>query len=714
MKSGKLSIRPYARLLTMLGDQLIRNERIALVELIKNAYDADADWVKVRFEKFNEDMSAGEDSSIVVEDNGCGMTPDEINKSWMNPATPQKYVKKRSGYGRTLAKNRIIQGEKGIGRFAILKLGSVVVITTRPKGSKIESCLKYDFTRFDDDFVKEDGEERDIFLDEIQVDYSESPVSESTNSTHGTVIEIRHLKGAWNRNIIAQLCRDVSSLTDPISRISERLSNDSFEISIVCNGRPEPVEDKNAEVLKGLIEEKPVLKIKGRYSSARNAYLYTEGENDENEIEVKLNDAKIKALWLWRQRFKEQSEKQNPDYSCGSFGFQFYIFDFSREFPNKYELNQAQKNILKNHRIYLYRDGVRVYPYGDPEDDWLNIDVARGTGRAGDFFSNDQVVGWIDISQKNNPDLRDKTNREGLIETGEVVTDFLFLIKAFLSYIKQYPYSRYQESLKSKHTTSLVQSEVVGDHLNDLRKTLEKRGYKAEARKVVKVVKEYRREKDYLVQRAETTEDLAGVGLSVEMTSHDIMLMMGRAKDIGFNLAKLSRRSGDSDICQQADMLVGVLTQIAENMQDIQVLFKSAKRRKRALRIEPILDKIFQLYESLLEKRSIRYEKIVSSNSPLVADTADGVIMQVLINLFDNAVYWLDTIDREEKEIIVSINGDQGELIFSDNGPGIDKEDFPYIFEPFYSGKGQEGRGLGLYIARQLLERHDYHISVLV
>ena len=66
----------------------------------------------------------------------------------------------------------------------------------------------------------------------------------------------------------------------------------------------------------------------------------------------------------------------------------------------------------------------------------------------------------------------------------------------------------------------------------------------------------------------------------------------------------------------------------------------------------------------------------------------------------------------QRKEITVTLNGPQGELIFSDNGPGIDQEDLPYIFEPFYSGKGQEGRGLGLYIARQLLQRHDYTISI--
>ena len=68
-----------------------------------------------------------------------------------------------------------------------------------------------------------------------------------------------------------------------------------------------------------------------------------------------------------------------------------------------------------------------MYPYGDPDDDWLNIDVTRGTGRVGDFFSNDQIVGWIDITLKSNPELRDKTNREGLIETGGAAERYYFL-----------------------------------------------------------------------------------------------------------------------------------------------------------------------------------------------------------------------------------------------------------------------------------------------
>ena len=86
--------------------------------------------------------------------------------------------------------------------------------------------------------------------------------------------------------------------------------------------------------------------------------------------------------------------------------------------------------------------------------------------------------------------------------------------------------------------------------------------------------------------------------------------------------------------------------------------------------------------------------------------------MQVLINLFDNAAYWLESVDSDAREILVTLDSDRGDLIFSDSGPGVDPEDLPYIFDAFYSGKGQEGRGLGLYIARRLLDRHDYRIEV--
>lgn len=723
MNSEALSLRPYARLLTMLGDQLIKNERIALIELIKNAYDADAVRVEVRFEDFNGNMIQNEHSRIVVRDDGVGMTLDTIRSQWMNPAAPQKYLAKRKGHRKTRVKKRIIQGEKGIGRFAVLKLGRLVTVTTRPPDAELETVLAYDFSRFDDDFVSKDGEEKEIFLDEIRIDCSQSRPVKFPGLEHGTLIEIRDLKGVWDDDIIKQLCRDASNLTDPVSRLTDSEVPDRFEIAVVCNGKAQAVETEEAEKLKALIEDRAVLTIRGGFRSRENVFSF---EINDDKHEISMTDARITGLWIWRKRFDKARRgvastqmaipfSSQPEsgvrYVCGDFSFHFYVFDFSRHIDGRHALIQDQKDQLKRHRIYLYRDGVRVYPYGDPDDDWLSIDVTRGTGRAGNFFSNDQVIGWIDITQEANPNLRDKTNREGLIETGGAARDLIFLVQTFLSYIKEHPYARYQQKQRERSAPRFVRDGVVAQGLAELKSGLEKSGQKPRAREVSRIEANYGREKAYLSQRAEMTEDLAGVGLSVEMASHDIMLLMNRAQEISKRLARMTREAGMDDVREQADMLVGVLQQIVDGMRDVQSLFKSSRRRRKVLKVEPVLDKIFHIYQGMLEQRTIRYRRTIVGRSPLVANTTDGVVMQVLINLFDNAAYWLGAVDPAEREIRVIVDGDRSELIFSDSGPGVDPEDLPYIFEPFYSGKGEEGRGLGLYIARQLLERHDYRIA---
>jgi len=192
------------------------------------------------------------------------------------------------------------------------------------------------------------------------------------------------------------------------------------------------------------------------------------------------------------------------------------------------------------------------------------------------------------------------------------------------------------------------------------------------------------------------------------------MLLMGRAQEIGLTLAHHARKGSIDAVSEKADTLVGVLQQIVIGMRDVQSLFRSSRRRRKVLKVEPILDKIQRIYAGLLAKLSITYRKSVVGTSPLVASTNDGVVMQVLINLFDNAAYWLETTaPSARREIRVTLDGDAGELTFADSGPGVDPEDVPYIFEAFFSSKGQDGRGLGLYVARRLLERQGYTIEMI-
>ena len=325
-----------------------------------------------------------------MQDDGCGMTPETVKTVWMNPATPAKFLAKKRGMHRTSERNRVIQGEKGIGRFAVLKLAKKITVTTRVRGAATETMVSYDFTRFDDDFVEEAGEEKEIFLDEVKVEWDERAPKTLLGSVRGTVIEMEALRGAWSDWLIERLCRDVANLTDPVSRLTRKDVADRFEINVVCNGKRRAIAHDEEETLKALIEEKPVFSIEGSFLNAGCVYRFNSGSGDE---EVSLYDESVKGLWIWRQRFPDIKARREAGvkqvYGCGDFAFQFYIFDFARGIDSRYLLTQNDKNRLKNHRVYLYRDGVRVYPYGDPDDDWLNIDTSRGIGRAGDFFSND-------------------------------------------------------------------------------------------------------------------------------------------------------------------------------------------------------------------------------------------------------------------------------------------------------------------------------------
>jgi hypothetical protein len=217
--SETLNFKPYARLLTMLGDQLIKNERIALVEIIKNAYDADAGWVKVTFSGFRNDYEFGPDSKIIIEDDGIGMTRSLLTDHWVSPATPVKKIGKQNQD--TTAKGRKIQGEKGIGRFAILKLGKTVSIVTRPEGMQSEYTLDLDLSAYDDDFLKENNKDKVLYLNDIPITLSTASKARIIREgdvalgkrrvqrkPHGTRIEISNLRGAWTESKVADVYDD--------------------------------------------------------------------------------------------------------------------------------------------------------------------------------------------------------------------------------------------------------------------------------------------------------------------------------------------------------------------------------------------------------------------------------------------------------------------------------------------------------------------------
>lgn len=724
--SEELKIRPYARLLTMLGDQLIKNELIALVELIKNSYDADASWVKVSFIDFGSDYALTPDSKIVIEDDGCGMNAEILRKHWLNPATPDK-MKRKSENPKT-QKGRILQGEKGIGRFAIFKLGKKITITTRRQrqnsegefidsGEDVENILTYDFSKYDNDFLIENGEEKDLFLEQLSVDLTQRTprnivekeisfgVLERVRKPFGTIIEITDLKTKWTLERVNRIQQNIGKL-QPI--FSEEDVAD-FSVWIYKDDKLHESHDSYKKDLNNCLENKSVLKItNGRYICGENDITFN---INGKPIKLGFQDSDIRGLAQF-DRFKEL-EKKGESVECGSFNFEFYIFDLNvdSENPSKYYLSKDEKKVIKEHRIYLYRDNVRVMPYGDPEDDWLRIDMARGTIRADEYLSNDQVVGCVYISQKENPNLKDKTNREGLIEEGRALEDFIGVLQLILRYLRKKPFAQYLIDKQRRKEIDQIKRGRPSELIELAKKQC------GEDEKAIAFLKtferSYAKEKRVFEDRIQKTEDLAAVGLSVETASHDLMLLIGKAAEQQEALIKELMLGGKIDrenLISRLTLIRGVLSMVQSQMKDVQLLFPSTKSKTKNIDVKTIVEKVHNLYKRAFKENDIAVEYDLTA-CPLIVKTTDAVLLQVFINLFDNALYWLKTIEGERK-VLISLDGNRQRMIFSDSGPGVKPDDLNYIFEAFYSGKGEEGRGLGLYIAKQLLDRYDYSITL--
>ena len=339
----QLKIRPYARLLTMLGEQLIKNERIALVELIKNAYDADSDWVKISFEKFGDNFELNTKSKIIIEDNGEGMSENTIKKAWMNPATPNKFIK--NGVRLTTTKKRIIQGEKGIGRFSILKLGRSIKVYTKPLDSNEEYVIDYDLSRYDDEYLTENGTDKEIFLDDISISVSSQTPAHIVerdvrinnkiynNNLKGTRIEISNLKGTWSFDKLDNVYKDVSKLDSIFTKLfgKKEGKKQQFQIGFEFNNEKYSIGDEFTENLKNLLENNSVYQItNGVFDNNKNEFRFN--LNGENKV-LNFDDPNIRGKKVCREHFEDNKTKEKRYPSCGSFEYNFYIFDFASNAP---------------------------------------------------------------------------------------------------------------------------------------------------------------------------------------------------------------------------------------------------------------------------------------------------------------------------------------------------------------------------------------------
>lgn len=708
----------------MLGEQLIKNDRIALVELIKNSYDADASRAIIDFQGFGNPFKKTDHSMIAVVDDGLGMTEDVIRNHWLNPATAAKLGAKQENP--VTAKGRVMQGEKGIGRFAMFKIANAAKITTRAIDSQDEYVLEFDLSFLDEKSASgtakaagAGAEGPPEFVDQIKVHLTrrEPTVFNGVDtrgllSTHGMRIELSGLRSNWTPSVVMRTYDEVARLRPlvPPSHLELIAPENQFEVAFQADGDALPFEVEVELKLERLLDDRAVLRVEGIFDSDTKSFLF---DVNGEEYPVDLESAEVRGLRTYKKYFEDPRRPRDVrDIECGTFHFGFYVFDLLSTAPDEYRLDKDQKNLVKEHRIYLYRDGVRVQPYGDAQDDWLQLDVIRGTQGADQVLSNDQTVGFVYITQKENPELKDKTNREGLLESGHAFADFVAVLQIAVAHVRRTHFAPYLEEQRRKRQPQVTPTSDVGALLGRLSRV--DALPTGAAGLVARVEKAYVTEKDLMATQLHRLEDLAGVGLSVEAASHDIVASGTKALRLARGILQEVEELSPRNRVLERDVfsLIEFLAFVSSRLQDIQGLFVSTRQAKRQVNVSDYVARVQRIYGSLLGDRHVKVG-ITEKYAELMVMSTDAALLQLLINLFDNSLYWLEASREANPEIQIVLDSSKRQLIFADNGPGVSARDEPYIFEPFYSGKDADGKGLGLYIARQVGARSGFSVSLV-
>ena len=367
----RLHFRPRARILQLLGDELIGSPRLAVFELVKNAYDADAEAVRVVLNNIER-----ADASIVVEDDGDGMTLETIRDIWLVPGHDHR-ARQRKALKRTRL-NRLPLGEKGLGRFAAHKLGNRIELITRAR-EQPECVVSIDWAVL----IRQPN-----LADAVVQVITRDPVvfTGAATGTRITISELRESK--WSRGEVRRLQRQITSIASPFTDRS-----DQFETRLEAPG----YDDWLADV--------PDVDILLRRAPWRFHFRFVEGRFDWEysfqgisgiNIERRRIEKTHQSLLIpperdldelgldqgaRRPRVRPVAADASMGKGIGPVEGRFYVFDRDRAVLNRLGESQLIRNYLdENGGIRVYRDDVRVYNYGEPGDDWLGLDLRRVNG----------------------------------------------------------------------------------------------------------------------------------------------------------------------------------------------------------------------------------------------------------------------------------------------------------------------------------------------
>ena len=679
--------KPRARLLIQLGNQLIKNESIALIELAKNSFDADASYCTV----IMRDVEKSSSGLIAIEDDGFGMDLYTVRNAWLEPGSDNK---------EELVKNKVVTpkykrlpiGEKGIGRFGVHKLGNKIEMISKKADHK-EVVVRIDWENF----------EKFKYLNEAPVEIFEREPTVFTSNKTGTRITITSLSKNWTRGMVREVFRALNGISTPptydideVLDIKNKSSQADTFIAKLDIDKEEWIRDipSWSDMLEYSLFFFDVEINGDRITKFKYKFKPWDRFSDIEGRVVTEEDNPIKDLLdIADPSSKKFIPLQTDKVKIGKIQFKGCVFIRDRFI---FKLFNVQPKSLTdylddNGGIRVYRNNVRVYDYGEKENDWLSLDYRRFND-PGVRLSNNLMLASINLDREKSSDLIEKTNREGFIDN-EAYNIFkkqiiysLKLVELLRLEDKRKIDLKYKQEQKSEPVIKSI--EGLRDLVNA--KVTDKKVQKQLSVYVDRIEKNYKFMNDTLIKSAS-----AGLGWSVYI--HEIEKIISE-------IIKVLKKDNASDRIMK---LAFHLSELIESY--AQILRRTTKSDQT---ISKIIDQALFNIEYRLGAHNVKIERADLQRDSSVISVAKNLLISNIMNLVDNSIYWLDRSKSKNKIIrfdTAEIYSGYTSIIISDNGNGFSLSPEQMI-EPFVSAK-PGGMGLGLHIVSEVMLSHDGRLS---
>ncbi|MBO9441267.1 sensor histidine kinase [Phaeobacter italicus] len=688
-----------AQHINRLGLELVGKQETALSELIKNAYDADATEVTIQFEAFDE--PGGE---LVISDNGVGMDLETIRNAWMRLSTNAKGDNPVS----ELFKRRRA-GRKGIGRFAVQRLGKSLILESAQKGKS--TGLRVSF-QWDKNF------QAGVDLNQV---WHEVHTFEKDPNNFGTTLKIGDLRDRWTKATITRVWKSVLFLQPPFQTDEIGQRSDGFNVTI--NGI-----SSGQQRTEWNIEE----------NFLNNAVAKVTGSIDKDGVATfRVTSEKL--------GIDETHRSENEYYVVGPVSLEASYFIYLSTFMSGMSVKIAQEMGHKYGGVRVYRNGFRVLPYGEPNDDWLKLSYDSARRNLLVPANNFNFFGHVSVSEEGNPSLEETSSREGFVENNAFEELHLFSRRCVewaatrVASVRKRKTTASQQDFEPTYTRK--PSEFVLERLANEQKDKDpdnsgqgadgagsdQRGEEERAASNAAFLEElYRKQKEYEEQTDEKIElsleyenmlrILASLGISISLFGHEIKSATN-AVDNSLAVAEIDAESLKDDTeRKQLEADLSSLKSATDRMFDLgsyveALVSKTRSRELTEVHIDTAVKRFLGQFQSYLQKRHIDFEVDINPIDLRTPKMHASELDSVLFNFLTNSVKAIDKANSNNPMIRVEGRDEGGfvKLSFEDNGIGIDSGIGDRVFDAFFTTTETDGdsisgigTGLGLKIVNDI------------